>query len=39
LNAGVPADRRLVKVGEVEVNPFDDQTLTADVYERQDRQI
>jgi hypothetical protein len=34
LNAGVPADRRLVKVGEVSMDPSDDSSQTADVYER-----
>ena len=34
LNAGVPTDRRLVKIGEVALEVFEDQPQTADVYER-----
>lgn len=34
LNAVVPADRRLVKIGEVSMDVSDDWSLTADVYER-----
>src|SRR5262249_20651506 len=34
LNAGVPSDRRLVKIGEVAMEVFEGQSQTADVYER-----
>lgn len=34
LNAGVPADRRLLKIGEVALELFEAQSQTADVYER-----
>lgn len=36
LNAGVPADRRLVKVGEVAMDILEDRPRWADVYERPD---
>jgi hypothetical protein len=34
LNAGVPTDRRLTKIGEVAMDLFEGQSETADVYER-----
>ena len=34
LNAGVPVDRRLLKIGEVAMEPIGGQSQTADVYER-----